>query len=271
MLILNIERGHKVMVFKSILASLGMGATKIDLVLTTDQIEMGQQVDGKIIMTGGDVEQRIEGLFVDFTLNSRFSRDDHTIFVNEVIKRITIFKDDFMVKPRQLQEFPFSFQCPEYLPVSSVNTRYYFQTNLEIKSGIDSKDRDFIIVKPSGLIKNFLEGFTRLGFAHHAEGYTGKQRDDRQIIQFQPTTWLRGKFDEIVFSYQPGQSQHQISGFFELDKRTHGVLGMLADEMDLDERKGYYQFSASQLATPEIAAETIRHFIIENSKGLYGW
>ena len=116
-----------------------------------------------------------------------------------------------------------------------------------------------------------MDGFARLGFAHRAEGYTGKQRDDCQIIQFQPTTWLRGKFDEIVFSYHPGQSQHQISGFFELDKRTRGVLGMLADEMDLDEKKGYYQFSAHQLATPEIAAETIRQFIIENSKGLYGW
>lgn len=258
------------MVFRSILASLGVGAAKIDLVLTTDQIEMGQQVDGKIIMVGGDVQQRIEGLFVDFMLNSRFSKGDQTIFVNERIERIVVFKDEFVIKPGQTLELPFSFRCPEYLPVSSVNTRYYFQTNLEIKSGIDSKDRDFIIVKPSGLIKNFMEGFARLGFVHYAEGYTGKKRDDQQIIQFQPTTWLRGEYDEIVFSYYPGRSQHQISGFFELDKQTYGLMGMLADELDLDERKGYYQFSASQLATPEIAAETIRQFIIENSKGLYG-
>lgn|GEM_PF-2423865 len=258
------------MVFKSFLASLGMGAAKIDLMLSSDQITMGENVDGKIVMTGGNVEQKIEGLFVDFKLSSRFSKGDQTIFVNETIQRVNIFKDQFVVEPGQTMEFPFSFQCPEYLPVSSVNTRYYFQTNLEIKAGIDSKDRDFIVVRPSGLIKNFMEGFQLLGFVHRAEGYTGRIRDDQQIIQFQPTSWLRGEYDEIVFSYHPGQSQQQISGSFELDKRTSGVIGMLADELDLDEKKGYYRFSASQLQTPQVAAETIRQFIIENSKGLYG-
>ena len=42
MLKLNIERGHTVMVFKSILASLGMGAASIDLILITD----GSNCDG---------------------------------------------------------------------------------------------------------------------------------------------------------------------------------------------------------------------------------
>lgn len=115
-----------------------------------------------------------------------------------------------------------------------------------------------------------MEGFQLLGFVHRAEGYTGRSRDDQQIIEFQPTTWLRGKYDEIVFSYYPGQSQTHISGFYELDKRTSGFIGMIADELDLDERKGYYQFSADQLRTKEVAAETIRRFIIEHSKGLYG-
>lgn len=252
------------------LASLGVGAAKIDLLLTSDQLTMGQHVDGKIEMTGGDVEQKIEGLFVDFKLNSRFTKGDQTIFVNETIERIYIFKDEFVIQPHEKLEVPFNFQCPEYLPVSSLNTRYYFQTNLEIKAGIDSKDRDFIIVRPSGLIKNFMEGFERLGFIHHAEGYTGRNRDDQQIIQFQPTKWLRGQYDEIVFSYYPGRSQQKIFGFYELDKRTTGVIGMLADELDLDEKKGYYEFSADQLRTPEVAAKTIQQFIIENSKGLYG-
>lgn len=256
--------------FKSFLASLGVGAAQIDLILEQDTIQMGQSTKGKIVLTAGDVEQKIEGLFVDFKLNSRYSQGEHTQFVDEVVRRIPITKQEFVVQPGEVQELPFSFQCPDLLPVSSVNTRYYFQTNLEIKLGIDAKDRDFVTVNPTGLIYNFLEGFYLLGFVHRAEGYTGKNRGDRQIIQFQPTTWLRGKFDEIVFSYQPGSSKNSISGFFELDKRTSGVMGLLADKMDLDEKKGYYRFTANQLATPEQAAETLRHFITENSKHLYG-
>lgn len=256
--------------FKSLLASLGVGAAKIDLILNSDYLTMNEQAEGKIVLTAGDTTQKIEGLFVDFKLNSRFSRGDQTVFVDEQVARIPISQDEFMIEPGQVLEYPFSFHCPDLLPVSSVNTRYYFQTNLEIKAGIDARDRDFVVLMPTGLIANFMAGFEQLGFIHHAEGYTGKRRDDQQIIQFQPTTWLRGEYDEIVFSYRPGKSQNEIAGFFELDKRTSGALGMLADHMDLDEKKGYYRFSAAELSSPQQAAETIRNFIIENSKNLYG-
>jgi sporulation-control protein len=87
------------MVFKSFLASLGVGAAKIDLLLTSDHITMGEHVDGKIVMMGGNVEQKIEGLFVDFKLSSRFSKGDQTIFVNEIVQRITVFKDHFVIQP----------------------------------------------------------------------------------------------------------------------------------------------------------------------------
>lgn len=265
----EIERGM-MLLFKSFLASLGVGAAKIDLILNNDYVTMNEQTEGKIVLTAGDVDQKIEGLFVDFKLNSRFSKEDQTVFVNENVARIPVTKEEFVINPGQVLEFPFSFRCPSGLPVSSVNTRYFFQTNLEIKSGIDSKDRDFVHVMPSGLVKHFMEGFERLGFVHRAEGYTGKRRGDRQMIQFHPTSWLRGEYDEIEFSYSPGSSQYQISGFFELDKRTSGVMGMLADKMDLDEKKGRYTFSAAQLATTDQAEETIRRFIIENSRNLYG-
>lgn len=247
-----------------------MGAAKIDLILTRDYVMTNEQVEGKIVLQGGDVAQEIEGLFVEFKVNSRFSQGDHTVFVDEVVKQVPVIRETFHVQPGENREFPFSFHCPDGLAVSSVNTRYYFQTNLEIKSGVDAKDRDFIEVLPTGILGNFLAGFKALGFVHRAEGYTGKKRDDNQIIQFQPTTWLRGEYDEIVFSFTPGYSHREVSGFFELDKRTSGLMGALADQMDLDEKKGHYRFSAEQLATPEQAAETIRAFIIENSKKLYG-
>lgn len=254
--------------FKSLLASLGLGAAKIDLILDDHHVTLGETVTGKIVLIGGDVEQVIESLYVDFKLDSRYTVGDKTRYVSEVIERIPISTEMFTVQSNQISEFPFSFHCPRDLPISSVCTKYYFQTNLEIKQGIDSKDRDYVDVLPTGIVKNFMAGFHRLGFLHYAEGYTGL--GGKQIIQFRPTTWLRGQYDEIVFDYQPSQTANGITGFFELDKRTTGLMGALADQLDLDERKGRYHFSRHQLATPDQAEDTIRQFIIRHSKDLLG-
>ncbi|SEM92644.1 sporulation protein [Lihuaxuella thermophila] len=256
--------------FKSLLASLGVGAAKIDLILDRDVVVMGEEVTGKIVLKGGEVEQLIEGLSVEFRLASSYKKGDHHVHVNEKIATIPILTETYTVPPHQVTEYPFSFICPNYLPVSSVNTRYYFQTNLEISNALDAKDRDFVEVHPSGLQKNFLDGFKALGFVHRGEGYTGSRDQGIQIIQFHPTTWLKGEYDEIVFMYQPHATQHGVSGFFELDKRTSGLLGMIADELDLDEKKGRFHFNAAELASVDQAAETIRRFIITNSQGLIG-
>ncbi|MCS1352068.1 sporulation protein [Mechercharimyces sp. CAU 1602] len=256
--------------FKTMLASLGIGAAKIDLVLDQDHVTMGEEVTGEIRLQGGEVEQRMEYLSVHFCVQSHFSMGDQVMNVDERVDTIPIVKSPFTVQASEEQTFPFSFICPEYLPVSSINTKYYFLTNLEIEKGMDAKDRDYINVLPAGLLKNFMDGFTRLGFRHIGEGYTGRRHGSAQIIQFYPTEWLKGKYDEIVFNFQPGATQSRIEGFFELDKRTAGLEGYLADKLDLDEKKGRFAFTADQLATVEKAEATIRQFIIDNSKGLIG-
>lgn len=254
---------------KNFLASLGFGSAKIDLILDSHYVTMGQPVTGKILIKGGEVEQLIEGIEVIFCLSSAYSKGDHTVMLNENISSVKVTSDIFTIQPGETIEYPFHFICPPYLPVSSVNTRYFFQTNLEIKSGIDSKDRDFVDVVPTGLQARFLNAFRQLGFVHHAEGYTGIKQGAYQIIQFRPTDWLRGEYDEIVFMYRALDTANQISGFFELEKKARGIMGALIDELDLNEKKGRFSFGPDDLATDQKAVDTIRHFIIENSKNLY--
>lgn len=256
--------------FKALFASLGVGGAKIDLILEKHTITMGEEVKGKIVLKGGESDQEIEGLSVDFCLASSYEQDDLYRNVDETIATVHITSDPFTIYPDQVKEFPFSFTCPMYLPVSSVNTRYFFQTNLEIKYAVDAKDRDFVDVLPSGLQKNFLEAFRALGMVHQDEGYTGKHNNGYQIIEFRATDWMKGKLKDIDFVYQPATTQHSVNGFFELEKKASGLIGMLVDELDLNEKKGFFHFSSADLATAEKATETIRQFIIQNTEGLIG-
>jgi sporulation-control protein len=254
---------------KKFLASLGFGAAKVDLQLEQNYVTMGEQVNGKVVVNAGDVEQKSDGLTISFQLSSHYKRGDYTQFVQETVATIPITTNSFTLQPGERLEFPFSFVCPTGLPISSVTTHYYFATDLHLKQAIDAHDKDYIEVLPRGILLNFIEAFRELGFRHRAESYTGNKHGE-QIIEFLPTQWLYGKFDEIVFSYYTKTAEQRIAGRFELDKRTHGLLGALADELDLDEKKGMYSFDRYQLSSVDQAIKTIQNFITNHSKNLYG-
>nr|WP_232336364.1 sporulation protein [Thermoactinomyces sp. CICC 10522] len=231
------------LVIKNFLASLGFGAAQVDLVLDRENLTMGEPVTGKIVLKGGEVKQVMEGLRVHFCLASAYPSGGQRVDVNEVVAKITVFEEDVVIKPEELREYPFEFVCPRHLPVSSVNTRFFFQTDLEIKSGVDAEDRDIVDVYASGLQGHFLDGFARLGFKHHNEAYTGKEKDGFQIIHFRPTSWLSGEIETVGIKYQPAAVDHWISGTYELKGK-----------------EGRFHFSAEELATLEHAAETLRQF-----------
>lgn len=249
--------------FKKFLSKIGIGAATIDLVLETDTVRMGESVQGQLVVVGGEVEQAIEGIQVDLVVTSQYEMDDAVRHVRETVARQTI-SDAFVIHPGETKIYPFAFAIPTGIPVSSITTRYFFATNLEIDAALDAKDRDPVTVLPTGLLQNFLEGFALLGFVPRREAYTGRY----QIFDFYPTAWLRGQLDELVFQFDPRKTQTVVEGFFEIDKKNKGLLGLIADELDLDEKKGRFRFTARELASKEKAAETIRAFLERHLRDL---
>ncbi|MBA4493768.1 sporulation protein [Paenactinomyces guangxiensis] len=222
---------------KNFFASMGLGAAKVDLLLDQPAITMGEKVTGTIVLKGGSAEQRVEGLSVDFYLGSHYTVAGNRVGVKEKIKTIPITSETFTIEPGQVREYPFVFTCPKYLPVSSVSTRYYFETHLELKYGADAEDVDYVDVLPVGLLKNFLDALRELGLVHQKEEYTGGI-DKEQRIKFHATGWLKGEYDEIWFAYQPALiTDDFLEVEYELDRRTS-----LAAQPDLAERKVFHCF-----------------------------
>ena len=48
--------------FRKILASVGIGKAKIDTILLNEQLVAGDSFDIEVVITGGDVEQHINGI-----------------------------------------------------------------------------------------------------------------------------------------------------------------------------------------------------------------
>ncbi|SFI60423.1 sporulation-control protein [Thermoflavimicrobium dichotomicum] len=249
--------------FKKLLASAGIGSAKIDLILNQESLTMGEPVIGQIVLKGGKVEQEIESLYVDFRLASSFKKDGEFIDIDETVAVIQV-NQRTLIKEGETREFPFQFICPKCLPVSRIHTRFYFQSNLEIKYGLDSFDRDYVAVHPIGLQKNFLGAFEALGFRLHNEGYTGAKFGTIQILKFYPEMWLHDQLDEIIFMYQITNINEEVSGLFKFHKKARNLDGSVEGYANTGEKKGNFCFRFNELATIEQATQTVQQFILDH-------
>lgn len=251
--------------FKKFLSKIGIGGASVDLVLHKNSARMGDTITGELLVHGGDVDQQINGITVELRVKSRYVQNDTTLSVDNCVATVRAAAP-FTLGVKETKKFPFECQIPEFIAMSSITTQYYFKTNLDIEAALDSKDRDFLTILPSGLMRNFVEGLGLLGCKIRGEAFTGNV----QILDLRTTRWMAGKLDELVFQFEPAVSKQVITGHFEIDKKTYGAYGKMMDKLDLDEVKGYYSFNADHLATPEKAANTIRSFVENHYSRLLG-
>ena len=73
--------------FKKILASVGIGAAKVDTVLETEHLQPGQKFNAVIVIKGGDVEQEIAGLDLALMTRVKVQSDDGDYFTNHIIEK----------------------------------------------------------------------------------------------------------------------------------------------------------------------------------------
>jgi sporulation-control protein len=235
--------------FETVLASMGMGAAKIDLRLNREVVTTGEEVTGQIVVTGGSTEQKVEGLSVYFMLQSVHARNGNSL--TERVAMIDITHEEFMIQPNETINFPFSFICPSIIPSSSINTKYYFITNLEIKNAIDSHDRDYIKVLPNKQVEQFLTGFKQLGFKQDWEGLVTDEQGWSQLIQYHPSTYFYGVCNQIAVYFHHNQKQNRIEGVLQVGEHRTNDYSALIDMFHMDEKIRKFEINAEELSTEE--------------------
>lgn len=233
--------------FETVLASIGMGAAKIDLRLDHGFVKTGEEVTGKIIVRGGKAEQKIERLSVFFMLQSVQAKSSSEL--KERIAAIDISHKEFILKPDETLTFPFSFTCPANIPASSINTKYYFDTSLEIKNAVDSYDRDFIKVLPDERLQQFLTGFKQLGFKQNWEGLVTNEQGWSQLIQYHPSTYFYGVCSHIAVYFRHNLEKDTIEGILEVGEHHTHDYSALIDMFHLDEKVRRFELTAEDLST----------------------
>lgn len=178
--------------FKKLMARFGKGAAKVDLVLDKNQFRLGETIQGKLVVEGGEAEQKINKIDILLMVAIRHDETEsvHTVATIPV-------HEAFTIHPGERKELPFNYSLPFDLLISGNHVVYFFSTNLDIAGGLDQKDRDYIEIVCPQPLQMVLDALSRLGFREKHE--SRKFNGHGQEFELFPTDFLQGQAEELEF------------------------------------------------------------------------
>lgn len=222
---------------KKVKVSLGFGAAKVNAVFDADTYVQGDIVTGTVFLEGGDIDQIINGLFLDIMTKVIKEGGEHVTIQEAVLSRYTI-SDEFTIRGGEQKEIPFSFQLPFGTPVSVGNKDVWIRTKVDIAMAVDPKDYDYIQVLPHPTLKTVWDALQGLEFLLY--------KSKNVPLRFSPI----GIGQELEFinrgAYQKYLDELEViplldetggTFLFEVDRKARGVGGFLAEAFEMDESK----------------------------------
>ncbi len=209
--------------FKNLLAKVGIGSAKVDTVLEQMTLTQGDTAHGVVHIQGGKIDQDINRLTISIMTTAKGVREvdgeDEEFTTVKAVASMQV-EQAMKIEAGEKYEVPFSFKLPSETPITSIATglnasRVWVYTELDIESGLDSGDRDYLTVLPhpavNMMINKFLEnGFSfkkvdvELGFLN-SPSFSSKS-GIYQEIEMRPASsgflnWLNREVHEVELSF----------------------------------------------------------------------
>lgn len=255
--------------FKRMLASAGIGAAKVDLMLHQDTVSAGDTLSGVVRIESGRVDQEVDDVYAFVRTNYMKEHNDTKTRVEATLAKF-LLAEKFTAEAGKVYEFPVSFQIPVFTPVTMGKTPVWIHTGLDIKEALDPTDEDRLQVMPHPHAAIILDAVNQLGFrlrevsCEHAPHY-GKTNGMAfvQEFEFVPTSMFRGQLDELEIIFYP--DENGVSLLMQVDRKARGLAGLFAEALDTDERFVKMRFDRSDLASgvhhvADQLAATIRRY-----------
>lgn len=235
--------------FKKMLASVGVGAAKVNTELDTPEVIPGGVLSGTVYIHGGDVEQNVDRIYL--TINTHYirERDDRKHKETAVVAKY-LLTDRFTLQPGQRLEKYFSFDLPDNLPLTLQSAEVWVETGLDISSALDPSDRDLIRVVPTQEMGVVLDAIDMLGFRLRevTNDYAPRLGGNLPFVQefeFVPTSKFRGYLDEIEVLFYPMGNTLEL--LMQIDRRARGLSGIFSEAMGTDETYVRFTLEARHL------------------------
>lgn len=227
------------LMFKKILASVGIGAAKVDTVLETEHLQPGQKFQAQVIVNGGEVVQEVTGLELALMTRIKHDGENGEYFTNHILEKWSV-GERFSIGPGEQKVIPFEARLHSETPITEINAGYnysfvWIETGLDIDLALDPSDKDTLHIYPNEAVKTCMAAMEKLGFtlvkADVEQGYL-KATDFQsfsgcyQELEYRPNSQSIFGIQEIELSFVP--EAHKTHVLIELDRafRTDGYVDL---------------------------------------------
>ncbi|MFP3916991.1 sporulation protein [Lysinibacillus telephonicus] len=226
--------------FNKMLASIGVGAARVDTKLEKSSFVAGETIRGEVEIYGGNIEQQIDAIYLTLYTTYIKEVDDNKYTAKAPVQQFRV-SDPFVIQANETKIVPFTFNLPFDVPITVGKTEVWVATELDIRSGVDAQDRDYIEIRPSQLASRILEEVQQIGFRlrkAECEQASYKYRSRYPFLQefeFVPVGGMfRGKLDELEIVFL-SQTESSAEILMQVDRKARGFGGFLAEALDADE------------------------------------
>lgn len=237
--------------FKRMLASVGIGAAQVNLMLHQDVVSAGDSISGIVRIQGGKVSQQIDDVHAFVMTRYVKEQNDSKRNVDAVIAKFRL-AGKFTAEAGQVYEFPVSFQLPASTPATMGRTQVWIQTGLDISDAIDPTDVDRLQVRPHRYSATVLEAVNQMGFrlrevsCEYSPRYGQKNGVPFvQEFEFVPSSQFRGHLDELEIFFYPDETGVEL--LLQVDRKVRGFSSFLAEAAGTDESFVRIRFSREHL------------------------
>lgn len=244
--------------FRKVLSSIGIGAARIDLVLNKTRIAAGETITGQLKVEGGIIDQKVENVYLKLVMTSTFKKDDRIQTITREFDHETI-SGSFLAKTgTALPVEQITYTVPENIPISAFPTRYYFVTGLDISSAVNPTDHDLVEILPGKRQAIVMQAIEKdLGFRRKQR--TGEFNGRFQEFEYRPGNFMSGRLDELEVVYLPEKGGIRL--YLQIDKRARGLMSLIAENWDMDERNVQVFIPDAQLTTSYDVAQSLANFL----------
>ncbi|WP_299727629.1 sporulation protein [uncultured Endozoicomonas sp.] len=255
---------------KKAMASLSIGAAKVDAVLKQPELVPGERVDFNIYVKGGSIEQQIDNIYLDICcqyfeeIERNKGNGDES--VKEKVKQVYSLSEwslpeSFIIAAGEERVFKDSFTLPWNTPITLGEGKVWLETGLDIQFAIDPSDTDLLVVRPDPLLRSLFEALMGSGLQlrqAECEAAKGFELPFVQEFEFVPVSGkFLGRWRELeVVAWR---DEKRLKLWFEVDRQQRGLSGMLSSLLGRGELKRHLEISAD--ASPADLGQQVIAFL----------
>lgn len=207
------------MVLRILKAAMGVGVT-VDTVLSGNNVTPGGTLNGEVKFTGGEVDQKVEGITLEFTalVENDDKGENHTSTHHFHRAQVS---GPFQLAKGSSHSVQFEIPVPWETPVNILDSRPLpgmklgVATELALDKAFDKGDLDPLTVEPLPVQAAALRSMESLGFVLQLADLEtgtipGSHMPFYQEIEYWPSGEFGGRFKEIELTFVTNKSTTDI-------------------------------------------------------------